>query len=219
MRKEDVERSISGLDEQLRDALLLSTKYTFTEGAKRLNIAREQLVQRVDEAKRTVVKELLGDWQDSESMFLVEMHIDAVAMEMQRLRMGVSYRMRKWLQSCVGKAATVLVEAMEKLPQGKHVLGPIGTVATIALIVVAFYIGREPANGVRPVEVASVLAPLSMAPEPPVPAQADAGDAVELAPVLDDEGSCDRVPAADYLDWQQRCNNDLIERVDTSRED
>lgn len=139
MRKEDVERSIARLDEQLRDALLLSTKYTFAEGAKLLNIEREQLVQRVDEAKRTVITELLGDWQDSESMFLVDMHIDAVAMEMQRHRMGVLYRLRKWLQS-VGQTGTGFVEAIGKLPQGRQVSVPTGAVATIALVVVAVYL-------------------------------------------------------------------------------
>ena len=225
MRKEDVERSIAGLDEQLRDALLLSTKYTFAEVAKHLNIEREQLVQRVDEAKRTIIKELLGDWQDSESMFLVEMHIDAVAMEMQRRRMGVLYRMQKkwlpkWLQS-VGQTATGFVEAVGELLQGRQVSVPIGAVATIALIVVAVYIGREPTGEVPPVEYASVgLAPL---PDPLVPAQrASAGDEVELAPspaVFDNEGSCDRVPGEDSLSWQQKCNNDLIERVSASRED
>ena len=139
MRRDDVEQSIAGLGEQLRDALLLSTEYTFAESAERLNITREQLVQRVAEAKRRVITELLGNWQDSESMFLVDMHIDAVAMEMQRRRMGVLYRMRKWLQS-VGQTVAGLVEAIGKLPQGRQVSVPTGAVATIALVVVAVYL-------------------------------------------------------------------------------
>ena len=50
MRREDIERSISGLDEQLRDALLLSTEYTYAESADRLGITTDQLMLRVGEA-------------------------------------------------------------------------------------------------------------------------------------------------------------------------
>ena len=172
----DVERSISALDDKLRDALLLSTRYTFAKGAERLNITREQFVQRVDEAKRTVIRDLVGDWWDSEGMFVIGMHIDAAAIRMQRRRMGVWYRARKWLQGFAGETATWLTETTEKLSQGRQVLTPIGAVATIAVVVVAvavYVVGREPTGDVRTPtesipspEVASAPPPSPASPEP-----------------------------------------------------
>ena len=131
MRREDVERSISQLDEELRDALLLSTEYTCAESADRLGITTDELVKRIDNAKREIVMELLGDWRDPGSRFVIDMHIDTAAMNMQRRRRGVLNRVRQWLER--------LVEQTRVQPW-RSGLVPVGSFAVIALAVATSYL-------------------------------------------------------------------------------
>lgn len=133
MHRKEIERSVAGLDEHLRDALLLSTECTYAESAKRLGITMDQLVENVDEAKRKIVAELLGDWQDPESEFVVDMHIYAVAMSMQRRRRSVLHRVRRWLERLVGQTSA---------QPWRSALVPAGSLAAIAIA-----LATSPAQG------------------------------------------------------------------------
>ena len=81
-----VEDYISNLDDELREALLLTTRYTYARSADILGISRGALRDRVREAKRQITAGVLedGEWQDPETSSMVAMHIDAVAIRMNK---------------------------------------------------------------------------------------------------------------------------------------
>ena len=111
MRKEYIERSIAGLAEELRNALLLSTEHTYAESARILGIPVGLLIERVREARREVVVELLGEeWQDAESQYVIDIQIDAAAMRMQRRLNpeGVARRVHKWLKRRARETAALV---------------------------------------------------------------------------------------------------------------
>ena len=143
MHRQEIERSVAGLDEHLRDALLLSTECTHAESAKRLGITMDQLVDNVDEAKRKIVAELLGDWQDPESEFVVDMHIDAVAMSMQRRRRSVLHRVRQWLERLVGRTSA---------QPWRSALVPVGSFVAIAFAVATSSVRGPESNRIPLVE-------------------------------------------------------------------
>ena len=94
----EVERSIDGLDEHLRKALLLTTRYTHSKSADILGISKGALRARVRAAKRRVAEDLLGDeWHDAETISAVAMYIDAAAIHMQKRQESVWRRAMSWV--------------------------------------------------------------------------------------------------------------------------
>ena len=118
MRKEYIERSIAGLAEELRNALLLSTEHTYAECARILDIEVVDLIQRVRDARHSVVVELLGEeWRDAESQYVIDIQIDAAAMRMQRRLNpeGVARRVHKWLKRRARETTAALVAVVGRL--------------------------------------------------------------------------------------------------------
>ena len=81
-----VEHWIGNLDDDLREALLLTTRYTYAKSADILGISKAALRDRVREAKRQITAGVLGDeeWHDPETCSVVAMHIDAAAIRMNQ---------------------------------------------------------------------------------------------------------------------------------------
>ena len=83
---EVVERAIGSLNGQLREALLLTTGCTYGRSAAILGISKGTLRERVSEAKRQVVRDVLDgeEWQDADIRDAVGMYVDAVAIRMKK---------------------------------------------------------------------------------------------------------------------------------------
>ena len=129
--------------------------------------------------------ELLGDWRDPGSRFVVDMHIDAAAMNMQRRRRGVLHRVRQWLER--------LVEQTRVQPW-RSGLVPVGSFAVIALAVATSYMSLFDEASVAPDHVVVMEVEVGVADDAqqvveqvtssvaggrPVPAQQTAAQVVE----------------------------------------
>ena len=138
--REKVERAINGLDKHLRTALLLPTKYTYARSAAILGISKATLRDRVREAKREVLDELLGEaWEDAELADVVGMHIDAVAARLRRREATIGYRLWAWMR-VVGEelASWDAAVAWQRRP---------GLVGALGVVALAMYLGFQ-ARGV-----------------------------------------------------------------------
>ena len=143
MRKEYIERSIAGLADELRHALLLSTEHTYAESAHILGIPVGLLIERVREARRIVVVELLGgEWRDAESQYVVDIQIDAAATRMQRRRQGVGYQVRRWLTARWRKLIAAARASANIGPAWARGVGALGVLVLVAYIGVGLREGR-----------------------------------------------------------------------------
>ena len=179
MMRDKVEQAIEGLDRHLRAALLLRTQYTYGKSAAILGISTATLRDRVREAKRKVLDELLGPaWEDAEVAELVGVHIDAAAARLRKREATIGYRLGAWLRDmAVWVRAAV---ANRFVPVWPRVVGVVGVVCVMC---VAAYVGmnrsadgpHEAAAPPSPVAPRSPVAPLFLVGQDE---ERNAGDAV-----------------------------------------
>ena len=106
MAVKEIDDAINGLEESLREALLMSTRYPYGKCADKLGVTTNTLGAMVREARDRVSRELLGgEWRDPETRRAAIMRVDQVAIRMQRQRetiwrkvvVGVKVGLRNWV--------------------------------------------------------------------------------------------------------------------------
>ena len=147
MKRALIEELVEDLDEDLRDALVLSATHSYAACAEKLHIRAEKVAERAEAAQELVCRRLLGQrgWMDTATRRVAIMEIDGVAVSVGLRRHSAWGWLARWLRERLG-------------PQWEWQLG-MGAVATL---VIALAIGelskpaRDESGGGAPIATAGM---------------------------------------------------------------